>query len=329
MWGRHAVLAEAFCVGDERVREAQARLDEAQADRLRVLAAFAVTVGSAGAVADLFGLSEREVRVARRTVGKEDARAVADELLSAAAASAVSRASAGVSGAGVSGAGGVVGDEGVGGEGAVSESGSVAVSESVSGSGSVVGSVSESVGVSGAVGSSSGGVGEGSGGGLGGVGELGGGGWGALDAVLVGSWQTGVDLRDLAVEFGLDLGRLRARAQQLSALGRLPSGVQEGYGGRHRRPGGEVSEGEWGVGVSQSGGWGGVSSGQAVSSGWYPGAGVGESVAEVAALPADWDQALAAWGQFAAPYEEPSPSPSASPAGAGVGQPWAQYHLSS
>lgn len=56
-------------------------MDEALASRTRALAAFAVTVGSDAAVADLMGLNEREVRVARRTVGKKDARVVADELL--------------------------------------------------------------------------------------------------------------------------------------------------------------------------------------------------------------------------------------------------------
>lgn len=56
-------------------------LDEAQAERSRTLAAFAVTVGSDGTIADLMGLNEREVRLARRTVGKSDARTVAEELL--------------------------------------------------------------------------------------------------------------------------------------------------------------------------------------------------------------------------------------------------------
>lgn len=64
------------------MREAQAVMDEAVASRTRTLAAFAITVGSDAAVADLMGLNEREVRVARRTVGKEDARIVADQLLS-------------------------------------------------------------------------------------------------------------------------------------------------------------------------------------------------------------------------------------------------------
>ncbi|MFE9809404.1 hypothetical protein ACFYRN_41700 [Streptomyces sp. NPDC005227] len=82
LWERNSLLAEAFCSRDDRVREAQAVMDEAVASRTRTLAAFAVTVGSDAAVADLMGLNEREVRVARRTVGKEDARIVADQLLS-------------------------------------------------------------------------------------------------------------------------------------------------------------------------------------------------------------------------------------------------------
>ncbi|MEV6419952.1 hypothetical protein [Streptomyces sp. NPDC051662] len=81
LWERNTVLAEAFCASDERVRQAQSVLDEAQAERSRTLAAFSVTVGNDGAVADLMGLNEREVRVARRTVGREDARSVAEELL--------------------------------------------------------------------------------------------------------------------------------------------------------------------------------------------------------------------------------------------------------
>ncbi|MFF2653009.1 hypothetical protein [Streptomyces sp. NPDC058045] len=80
-WDRNTVLAEAFCVCDERVRQAQAVLDEAMAERSRTLAAFAVTVGDDGTIAHLMGLPEREVRVARRTVGRTDARAVAEQLL--------------------------------------------------------------------------------------------------------------------------------------------------------------------------------------------------------------------------------------------------------
>ncbi|MFF9689355.1 hypothetical protein [Streptomyces sp. NPDC014623] len=82
MWKRHAVLADAFCGADDRVREAQSVFDGAQAERARTLAAFAVTVGSDAAVAELLGLNEREVRIARRTVGKSDARSLAGALLS-------------------------------------------------------------------------------------------------------------------------------------------------------------------------------------------------------------------------------------------------------
>ncbi|MEU9062940.1 hypothetical protein AB0D13_29775 [Streptomyces sp. NPDC048430] len=82
MWERHAVLADAFCGADDRVREAQSVFDGAQAERARTLAAFAVTVGSDAAVAELLGLNEREVRLARRTVGKSDARSLAGALLS-------------------------------------------------------------------------------------------------------------------------------------------------------------------------------------------------------------------------------------------------------
>ncbi|WP_434597998.1 hypothetical protein [Streptomyces sp. A5-4] len=80
-WDRNTVLAEAFCTSDERLHQAQSVLDEAQAERSRTLAAFAITVGNDGTVADLMGLNEREVRLARRTVGRGDARTVAEELL--------------------------------------------------------------------------------------------------------------------------------------------------------------------------------------------------------------------------------------------------------
>ncbi|WP_405712246.1 MULTISPECIES: hypothetical protein [unclassified Streptomyces] len=80
-WERNTVLAEAFCASDERMRRAQALLDETQAERSRTLAAFAVTVGDDGSIADLMGLNEREVRLARRTVGRSDARSLAEKLL--------------------------------------------------------------------------------------------------------------------------------------------------------------------------------------------------------------------------------------------------------
>ena len=80
LWERHAVLADAFCGADDSVRAAQSPGEKAQAERARRLAAFAVTVGSDGAVAELLGVREREVRMARRTVGRADARAFAGSL---------------------------------------------------------------------------------------------------------------------------------------------------------------------------------------------------------------------------------------------------------
>ena len=80
-WDRNTILAEAFLASDERMRRAQEVLDGALAERSRTLAAFAVTVGDDGAIADLLGLNEREVRLARRTVGRTDARSVAEALL--------------------------------------------------------------------------------------------------------------------------------------------------------------------------------------------------------------------------------------------------------
>ncbi|MFC4495292.1 hypothetical protein ACFPA8_14230 [Streptomyces ovatisporus] len=81
LWERHTVLARAFCQSDEEVRAAQTTLDDAQTSRVRSLAAFAVVVGNDKAVAEMLGLHEREVRIARRTVGRDDARSLADELL--------------------------------------------------------------------------------------------------------------------------------------------------------------------------------------------------------------------------------------------------------
>ncbi|MGW2850232.1 hypothetical protein ACWC5G_36745, partial [Streptomyces sp. NPDC001274] len=63
------------------MRRAQALLDEMRAERSRTLAAFAVAVGDDGSIADLMGLNEREVRLARRTVGRSTARSIAEKLL--------------------------------------------------------------------------------------------------------------------------------------------------------------------------------------------------------------------------------------------------------
>ncbi|MFE4059703.1 hypothetical protein ACFXP3_26015 [Streptomyces sp. NPDC059096] len=207
LWERHSVLAAAFCGSDDQVREAQGILDEAQAGRTRMLAAFAVTVGSDCAVANLLGLNEREVRLARRTVGKDDARTVAKHLLTVApdddhqtegAAPADPAAGPGAAGFG---------------PGAQTEF--PAAEQTVpppptqtphSAAAATAVPVADSA-------------------------------WSAaLDAVLVGGWHTGLDLTALASEFGLELAHLVARAQRLSAEGRLnhPS-PHEDRAGRHRR----------------------------------------------------------------------------------------------
>ncbi|WP_433859398.1 hypothetical protein [Streptomyces kronopolitis] len=280
LWDRNAVLAEAFCLGDERVREAQARLDEAQADRSRVLAAFAVTVGSTGAVAGLFGLNEREVRIARRTVGKDDARAVAEELLAATTPVAAPQP-----------------EEAPPAPEAAAEyphhqnssagtRPTAPVRENVAGPGTAEQSWSP-----------------------------------AMDAVLIGSWQTGVDLRELAAEFGLDLTRLVTRAQQLSAQGRFYPGPVETHAGRHRRGPGDVHESEYSIPAQQTAAWNAAPSAHPMASGWHTGTmPTAESVPDnMAALASEWDSALAPWGTLTPPHEDP----------VSAHQPWAQYHLSS
>lgn len=279
LWDRNAVLAEAFCLGDERVREAQARLDEAQADRSRVLAAFAVTVGSTGAVAGLFGLNEREVRIARRTVGKDDARAVAEELLAAATPAAPPREP----------------EEAAPAPDPVAE---------YSHQNPMTGTRSSGLPREGA-------------GGTGTAEQT----WSpAMDAVLIGSWQTGVDLRELAAEFGIDLTRLVTRAQQLSAQGRFYPGPAESHAGRHRRGPGDMHEPEYTIPAQQTNTWNAAPSGHPMASAWHTGTmPPAESVPDMAALASEWDNALAPWGTLAPSHEEAAPAH----------QPWAQYHLSS
>ncbi|MFD5395768.1 hypothetical protein ACFWJW_16285 [Streptomyces sp. NPDC127097] len=279
LWDRNAVLAEAFCLGDERVREAQARLDEAQADRSRVLAAFAVTVGSTGAVAGLFGLNEREVRIARRTVGKEDARAVADELLAAATPAAPPREAEEATPA--------------------PEPAAEYSHQNASAGARPAGATREATGGVGAAEQT----------------------WSpAMDAVLIGSWQTGVDLRELAAEFGLDLTRLVTRAQQLSAQGRFYPGPVETHAGRHRRGPGDVHESEYSIPAQQTSSWNAAPSAHPMASAWHTGTMPStDSVPDMAALASDWDNALAPWGTLAPSHEEAAPAH----------QPWAQYHLSS
>lgn len=297
LWDRNAVLAEAFCLRDEGVREAQARLDEAQADRSRVLAAFAVTVGSTGAVAGLFGLNEREVRIARRTVGKDDARAVAEQLLAAAPNGPAREPGT----AGPAGPAGPAADSSPdrSSDAASASSSSTARPTPTSRDSRESRDGRESSGTSSEPSWSA-----------------------ALDAVLVGSWQTGVDLRELAAEFGLDFNRLLARAQQLAAQGRFhhsPGHAGETYG-RHRRGPGDLHEAECTIPAQQTAAWNAAPSGHSVGSAWHSGTPQpAETVADMTTLAPDWDSALAPWGTLAQPHEEPEPAH----------QPWTQYHLSS
>ncbi|MEV6477583.1 hypothetical protein [Streptomyces sp. NPDC051657] len=200
LWERNTLLAEAFCSTDERVREAQAVMDEALARRTRALAAFAVTVGSDAAVADLMGLNEREVRVARRTVGKADARTVADQLLSPPAETSLQPAPP-------------TPDPG---EEPRTEAVHAPVPhprpETVSAAPSpVVESGTSRAAVT----------------------------WTAgMDSVLQWSWQSGLDLQAVAEELGLHSEDLLRRAQILTTEGRLmpqPPAYDASQSGRHRR----------------------------------------------------------------------------------------------
>lgn len=210
MWERNAVLAEAFCDSDERVRIAQTLLDEAVADRSRCLAGFSITVGSDGAVAQMLGLGEREVRVARRTVGKEDARTVADALLArvnpgqgaeqkrpgpASAEPHLAEAPASAA-------------EGSSSEGPVPDWDPPPVVIPAQPSRVETPPQLPNVPT-----------------------------WSpVLDAVLVGAWHSRLDLTAVAAEFGMDIAQLTLRAQQLSAEGRLTdSAPNEDHAGRHRR----------------------------------------------------------------------------------------------
>ncbi|MCX4728317.1 hypothetical protein OHB13_01995 [Streptomyces sp. NBC_00440] len=208
LWERHAVLAQAFCANDEEVRRAQGALDEGHAVRTRTLAAFAVTLGSDGTVAGLLGLPEREVRLARRTVGKDDARAVAQALLAEHTAEQLPEPSPMDCADSVQ----LQPEPDVAqpfhttipGPRPAQVPGAAPVPEEP---------LHEPVASP------------------------------AVDAVLVGAWSTGVDLSVLANELGLDLAHLVARARFLETQGRLAYAPQPpaDRSGRHRRSGAEAA----------------------------------------------------------------------------------------
>ncbi|WP_328686993.1 hypothetical protein OHT20_35190 [Streptomyces caniferus] len=216
LWERHAVLAQAFCSSDDEVRRTQGLLDEAEARRSRTLAAFAVTVGSDAVVAELLGLDEREVRLARRTVGKEDARAVAKSLLAQTtreqppaqqtptppAAHATTPPAAQHPTAQHPTAQHPTAQH-------------PAAHPTTHPGGPAAAPVTASVPSAPQASEPA---------------------WApALDAVLMSSWHSGVDLTALATELGLDVRLLVARAQQLAAESRPAPAPAPDRTGRHRR----------------------------------------------------------------------------------------------
>ncbi|UKY48402.1 hypothetical protein [Streptomyces inhibens] len=216
LWERHAVLAQAFCSSDDEVRRTQGLLDEAEARRSRTLAAFAVTVGSDAVVADLLGLEEREVRLARRTVGKDDARAVAKSLLAQPACEEppaeqppAQQATAHPEGQATAGP---------------ATTAPVTEHRTTAGPPAAPHTAAPHTATPHAAPPQAPAP------------QTGEPGWApALDAVLMSSWHTGVDLTALAAELGLDVRLLVARAQQLSAENRHTPPPQSDRTGRHRR----------------------------------------------------------------------------------------------
>lgn len=200
------MLASAFCGADDRVREAQSTFDGSQAERARLLAAFAVTVGSDAAVAELLGLGEREVRVARRTVGKNVAASLAESLLSAPSAGGPDSVAPPPSHMDEDDSYFTPAAEAAPARPAPAQPpGPLPRVEGTSPQLSVPAAAQE---------------------------------WSpALDSFLVDGWNRGIDASTLAARLGIGLSQLVARAQSLSADGRLIPVRRDG--GRHRRPGSE------------------------------------------------------------------------------------------
>ncbi|MBY8885528.1 hypothetical protein K7472_11795 [Streptomyces sp. PTM05] len=270
MWNRNNVLAEAFCRSDEHVRDAQGLLDEAQADRVRLLAAFSISVGSDGAVADMLGLAEREVRVARRTVGKDNARAVAEELLAAAPAPPP-------------GAAGPATDVPAPPPSAAQPPAQAPGAASTSASGPASAASADWTAQAPAAGPADpfpvdadqiaqGAV------------------WTpVLDTVLINSWNAEVDLETLSAQFGMDLTHIVKRVQHLFAHGLLaPPPGEGGRSGRHRRSGAApVTEPEPTFPVGTGTAW--ISSEETMQPReWHP-------YPAHPAAPQGWDGVLTAW----------------------------------
>lgn len=209
LWERHAVLADAFCCADDSVREAQSVFDGCQAERVRMLAAFAVSVGSDGAVAELLGLAEREVRLARRTVGKDVARSLAVALLTPPPTGAPAPAAE-------SHIRSADGDSRLT---PVAKAATAAGERPVHAPAPVPAPRTEGASLKPPA-------------------PAGGQEWSpALDALLVEGWNGGIDAATLATRLGVGLPQLVSRAQRLFADGRLSPVRRDG--GRHRRADGE------------------------------------------------------------------------------------------
>ncbi|MEU1350502.1 hypothetical protein [Streptomyces sp. NPDC005795] len=245
-----------------------------------MLAAFAVSVGSDGAVAELLGLAEREVRLARRTVGKDVARSLAAALLTPSP------------GEGPGPESGIRPGEG--------DSRSTSASETVTVTGERPLHAPSPVPAPRSEGAS-----------LQPSAPTRGQEWSpAQDALLVEGWNGGIDAATLSTRLGVGLPQLVSRAQRLFADGRLSPARRDG--GRHRRAdGGHVSDpptpsssartlhapaaGSWpssfdGAGPSgQHGTWTGTMYGQGMS-GW--------AADSTESLPRhDWDGILHDWNR--------------------------------
>ncbi|UUN31288.1 hypothetical protein KK483_18400 [Streptomyces sp. FIT100] len=214
------------------MRLAQSALDEAQADRSRMLAAFAVVVGDDGTVAGMMGLQEREVRIARRTVGREGARTVAANLLTRASEQSGEPGSETAHGAAHGGAGQPVTEPHASYPRAETAQTAAASAPHPAQQPQVVSSWptagaeeqtwTEPAQTTVPVWSPS------------------------MDSVLVWSWHSGLDLQVVANELGLELGTVLQRVQILAAEGHLVkttnqvtsmdySSASREYSGRHRR----------------------------------------------------------------------------------------------
>ncbi|MFI6948737.1 hypothetical protein [Streptomyces sp. NPDC050422] len=189
--------------------------DGCQAERVRMLAAFAVSVGSDGAVAELLGLTEREVRLARRTVGKDVARSLAEALLAPPPTGGPEPAADSQIRSGEGDSRFTPAAETATAAGPRPVHAPTPVSRPVQAPAPVPSPRTEGASLQPSA-------------------PAGGQEWSpALDALLVEGWNGGIDAAALASRLGVGLPQLVSRAQRLFADGRLSPVRRDG--GRHRR----------------------------------------------------------------------------------------------